>query len=185
MSQSFVFSPEWNGCRPSATRLVQKNYLFLCSPSVEGKGTLLPFGVPPPIIWLHFLFPLPMSGDPRSLRCKHLCDPHSLITVTFWLLDNFSSTWAITWHYAYLTLSNCQDSYNPSKISWTIWLLYCDQMCLWFGLVLWHINHCWLFNAKSCYYMYILNILFINTVCRYTQLNDSIVLFLTIQFSIS
>ena len=50
-----------------------------------------------------------MSGDPRSLRCEHLCDPHSLITVTFWLLDNVSSTggsiiptssspWAITWH---------------------------------------------------------------------------------------
>ena len=33
-----------------------------------------------------------MSGDPRSLRCKHLCDPHSFLTVTFWLLDNFSST---------------------------------------------------------------------------------------------
>ena len=33
-----------------------------------------------------------MSGDPRSLRCEHLCDPHSLITVTFWLLDNVSST---------------------------------------------------------------------------------------------
>ena len=33
-----------------------------------------------------------MSGDPRSLRCEHLCDPHSFLTVTFWLLDNFSST---------------------------------------------------------------------------------------------
>ena len=60
-----------------------KNYLFFVFTSVEGKGTPLPFGVPPPIIWLHFLFPLPMSGDPRSLRCKHLCDPHSFLTVTF------------------------------------------------------------------------------------------------------
>ena len=56
-----------NGYRPSATSVVPK--------TVEGKGTPLPFGVPPPIIWLHFLFPLPMSGDPRSLKCKHLCDP--------------------------------------------------------------------------------------------------------------
>ena len=92
MSQSFVFSPEWNGYRPSATRLVQKLFFFLYFSSVEGKGTPLPFGVPPPIIWLHFLLPLPMSGDPRSLRCKHLCDPQSFLTVTFWLLDNFSST---------------------------------------------------------------------------------------------
>ena len=91
MSQSFVFSPEWNGYRPSATGLAQKLPFFVFA-SVEGKGTPLPFGVPPPIIWLHFLLPLPMSGDPRSLKCEHLCDPHSFLTVTFWLLDNFSST---------------------------------------------------------------------------------------------
>ena len=71
--------------------LSKKNFFFVFT-SVEGKGTPLPFGVPPPIIWLHFLFPLPMSGDPRSLKCKHLCDPQSFLTVTFWLLDNFSST---------------------------------------------------------------------------------------------
>ena len=73
-------------------RDLSKNSLLFLYFSVEGKGTLLPFGVPPPIIWLHFLLPLPMSGDPRSLKCKHLCDPQSFLTVTFWLLDNFSST---------------------------------------------------------------------------------------------
>ena len=26
---------------------------------------------------------------------------------------------------------------------------------IWFGWVLWHINHCRLFNAKSCLYIYI------------------------------
>ena len=26
---------------------------------------------------------------------------------------------------------------------------------VWFSLVLWHINPCWLFNAKSCFYIYI------------------------------
>ena len=57
----------------------------------EGNPTSV-WGLPPPIIWLHFLFPLPMSGDPRSLKCKHLCDPQSFLTVTFWLLDNVSST---------------------------------------------------------------------------------------------
>ena len=33
----------------------------------------------------------------------------------------------------------------------------------WFGLVLWHINHCWLFYTKSSFY--ILNIRFVNTLC--------------------
>ena len=34
--------------------------------------------------------------------------------------------------------------------------LYIYQIYLvWFGWVLWHINHCKLFNAKSCLYMYI------------------------------
>ena len=86
----FVFSPEWNGYRPSATRLVQK-LLFFCFTSVEGKGTPLPFEAPANHL-ASFFFPLPMSGDPRSLKCKHLCDPQSFLTVTFWLLDNFSST---------------------------------------------------------------------------------------------
>ena len=111
MSQSFVFSPEWNGYRPSATGLAQKNFLFLYLLPLRGREPHFRLGSPPPIIWLHFLLPLPMSGDPRSLRCKHLCDPHSFLTVTFWLLDNFSSTggesiiptssspWAITWQY--------------------------------------------------------------------------------------
>ena len=31
---------------------------------------------------------------------------------------------------------------------------------IWFGLVLWHINHCRLFNAKFSLYIYIKNILF-------------------------
>ena len=34
---------------------------------------------------------------------------------------------------------------------------------VWFGWVLWHINHCRLFNAKSCFYKYILNIWLVNT----------------------
>ena len=52
---------------------------------------------------------------------------------------------------------------------------------VWFGLVLWHINHCRLFNAKSSLYMYIkymickhiLLITFLNApeLTFYTQLN--------------
>ena len=57
----FVFSPEQNGYRPSATGLAQKLPFFVFT-SVEGKGTPLPFGVPPPIIWLHF------SPSPSDVR---------------------------------------------------------------------------------------------------------------------
>ena len=28
-------------------------------------------------------------------------------------------------------------------------------LIIWFGWFLWHINHCWLFNAKSSLYLYI------------------------------
>ena len=55
---------------------------------------------------------------------------------------------------------------------------------VWFGLVLWHINHCLLFKAKSCFYINI-KYMILNTFCRYTQLNGKTVLFLIIQFSIS
>ena len=88
MSQSFVFSPEWNGYRPSATRLVQKlSFLYFYFRWGEGDptsvwGSRQSFG---------FIFSFPFRC-PRSLRCKHLCDPQSFLTVTFWLLDNFSST---------------------------------------------------------------------------------------------
>ena len=53
----------------------------------------------------------------------------------------------------------------------------------WFTLVLWHTNHYWLFNAKSCFYIYIKYM-----ICKhifYIQWNDQTVLFQTIQFSIS
>ena len=72
-------------------RALLKKLPFLYLLPLRGREPHFRLGSPP-IIWLHFLFPLPMSGDPRSLRCEHLRDPHSLLTVTFWLLDNVSST---------------------------------------------------------------------------------------------
>ena len=52
-----------------------KNSLFLYLLPLRGREPHFRLGSPPPIIWLHFFFPLPMSGDPRSLKCEHLCDP--------------------------------------------------------------------------------------------------------------
>ena len=66
----------------------------------------------------------------------------------------------------------------------TVWFGLVWFGLVWFGLVLWLINNCWLFNAKSCFYMYIKYIWFVNTFCRYTLLNHQAVQFLAIQFSI-
>ena len=66
-------------------RALLKNYLTTIYFS-EGKGTPLPFWGPSQSFGFS-LFPLPMSGDLRSLKCEHLRDPHSFLTVTFWLLD--------------------------------------------------------------------------------------------------
>ena len=41
------------------------------------------------------------------------------------------------------------------------------------------------YSMPNSLFTYILNIWFVNTFCRYTQLNGQTVLFLTIQFSIS
>ena len=43
----------------------------------------------------------------------------------------------------------------PSPLNTYIRIKY-----IWFGLVLWHINHCTLFNAKFSLYIYIKNIWF-------------------------
>ena len=50
---------------------------------------------------------------------------------------------------------------NLFKVLWYVWLdgvEYCYKYrggTVWFDLVLWHINHCILFNAKSSLYIYI------------------------------
>ena len=49
-------------------RALLKNFLS-CLTSAEGKGTPLPFGVPANHL-ASFFFPLPMSGDPRSLKLR-------------------------------------------------------------------------------------------------------------------
>ena len=62
--------------------LLKKKTTFFVFTSAEVKGTPLPFGVPANHL-ASFFFPLPMTGDPRSLKCEHLRDPHSFLTVTF------------------------------------------------------------------------------------------------------
>ena len=115
----FVFSPEQNGYGSSARYEPSSKTDFLLFTSAEGKGAPLPFWGPSQSFGFS-LFPLPMSGDLRSLSANTwspLRDPHSLLTVTFWLLDSAdsprensisltsSSPWAITWQY--LPLTNC------------------------------------------------------------------------------
>ena len=64
----------------------------------------------------------------------------------------------------YTYISNMYDlvwlgfiAYQPLLvISCQILFTHIYRICMiWFGLVLWHINHCWLFHAKSCLHIYI------------------------------
>ena len=55
---------------------------------------------------------------------------------------------------------------------------------IWFGWVLWHINHCRLFNAKSSLYIYIGYIGFVNTSTKLNGFKYCYVS-LTIQLNIS
>ena len=79
-----------------------------------------------------------MSGDPREVtEYKQL-----FLTVILWRLATVNSNTRIV---VILFLSSQWD---------TMWQKY----MIWLGWVLWHINHCRLFNAKSSLYIYILNI---------------------------
>ena len=44
-------------------------------------------------------------------------------------------------------------------------IFFLSPFLVWFGLVLWHINHCRLFDAKSSLYTYIKYIWSVNTFC--------------------
>ena len=75
-------------------RALLKNYLFRPLLPLRGREPHFHLGSPP-IIWLLSLSPSEVRR-PEFTKCEHLvyllCDPHSLLTVTFWLLDSVSST---------------------------------------------------------------------------------------------
>ena len=70
-----------------------KNFLFCALLPLRGREPHFRLGSPP-IIWLLSLSPSDVRR-PEFTKCEHLVyilrDPHSLLTVTFWLLDNVSS----------------------------------------------------------------------------------------------
>ena len=71
-------------------RALLKNYFFYYLLPLRGREPPLPFWGPRQSFGFS-LFPLPMSGDLRSLSVNIwsiLRDPHSLLTVTFWLLES-------------------------------------------------------------------------------------------------
>ena len=45
--------------------------------------------------------------------------------------------------------------YGISTLAGYLWSNQYIYDFVWFDFVLWHINHCWLFNAKSSLYIYI------------------------------
>ena len=84
--------------------------------------------------------------EPWNMQLNYLV--FTLLKISLKTLDclsqwNESSCFSNKWKYREL---NLDQSYKYIR-GWR-WLV-------WFGLILWHINHCWLFNAKSSLYIYI------------------------------
>ena len=97
-----------------------------------------------PIIWLlssSSWCPATWVRLPSTNIWSPLCDLHSFLTL--WRLDIVNSN----------TRSSNFISLLPVGYHVTIFIFWFGLV--WFGLVLWHIHHCWLFNAKSCFYIYI------------------------------
>ena len=107
-------------------RDLPKNFLF-CIYFRWGEGNPTSIWGPPANHLASFFFPLPMSGYPRSLKCEHLHDPHSLLTVTFWLLDNVSSTGGeyhshllvSVSHHVTIVIQHIQMRGLPAKLFWS------------------------------------------------------------------
>ena len=74
--------------------------------------------------------------------------PNALYT---YILNIYDLVWLGFIAYQPLEVIECQ-------ISLYIYIKYIGFGLVWFGLVLWHINLCRLFNAKSSLYIYTLNI---------------------------
>ena len=74
--------------------------------------------------------------------------------------------------------------YEYLPIGWTLTVQFWSKNL---GFVLWHINHCCLFNAKSSLSLYIYIYIYIYMICKHffrqTQLNNQTFLFKTIHFS--
>ena len=71
----FVFSPEWNGYRPSATRLVQKLPFFVLLP-LRGRGPYFRLGSPPQSFGFIFSFPFRCPATQGHLSAN-ICVTHN------------------------------------------------------------------------------------------------------------
>ena len=125
-----------------------------------------------------------------------LVEFYGLSTIVCYLMPNLFYTYTLNIWFglvAFYGLSSIVGYLMPN-------LLYTYILNIWFGWVLWLINHSRLFNAKFVLYIYIKCIWFKMVELKfriksfqvllcmsfvYTQLNNQIVLFQAIQFSIS
>ena len=104
--------------------------------------------------WLCFLLPFPAPID-KCVRSERyflwLACPSLLIFST--VEANGRWSWL------------CHVRHSPKKRTDRRYMTVVGLVML--GWVLYHINHCRLFNEKACLYINILNIRFINTFCWY------------------
>ena len=76
-------------------------------------------------------------------------------------MDATKNWWNFPWVAENLIIRQGQVGFKLQRQIW--WVAFREYQVssashsslVWFGLVLWHINHCRLFNAKSCLFIYI------------------------------
>ena len=111
------------------------------------------------------LFPFSLYSTSKDSSFSLICS-FLLVCVVFILLLAFMVSFSVCLFVSLTTNSSKQNTFLIvfSLRVFTISSLFCLAFGLiWFGCVLWHINHCCLFNAKSCFYVTMKCIWFINT----------------------
>ena len=150
LSRQSVKQEIWSGCKMQAWEQISVIYV----PIDEHFLSYFYF-----YLFTYFLFI--NSGTEHSVQCEHSVKITSDV-VTWWSIDAWKYVQLSSTSFFSVILFN--KVYRRSVLWWLkldmIWGLKHDyhypraSMLIWFGEVLWHINHCRLFNAKSSLYIY-------------------------------
>ena len=115
------------------------------------------------ITWIGREHELYSGTSPISLveHCVTFSHDRRLLSLLGFIHNWPTSRWSVTRKENWFSLNG-----NEIMSSFQGRQFYRSTLCMsWFSCVLWHINHCMLFNVKSCLYQYTKYIWFVNIFC--------------------